>query len=144
MNEEFKNAKKAVVDLEYKLSQVVDALNEMENNTSPSKLNDDELLEYDILRGLQNSLQDALWDIQYLQQPIAAEGHLYKNSSGRYAINDDHYFTSGSPIEIYVYDEWEDRRIWKKTRIEHNNRDYCAVGYDESLDGVRARIRGII
>lgn len=138
---EFSKAKDAVRSLEYKLSQVVEALYDMEDSTSPTKLNDEEILEYNSLRSIQNKLEDALYEIKYLKKPVRAEGGLYKNTNDRYEIG-DHELTSGHPVEIYIYDSWSEKNAWYKSRIEHNGEDYYAVGYDGPLDGLKARIRG--
>jgi hypothetical protein len=62
------------------------------------------------------------------------EGYLRKNDVGRYELATGYYFTSGEPIEVFVDGKWH------KTRIEHNGRDYYAVGFEGmKLDGVRAR-----
>ena len=87
-------------------------------------------------------LDDVNDSLNYLNRPIRREGRLYKNDNGRYEC-DGYELTSGSGVEILVYEEYEERYGWLATRIEHNGRDYYAVGKrDLDLEGVKARIRG--
>lgn len=66
---------------------------------------------------------------------IKNTGNLYKNQRGRYELNGTE-LTCGDRIELYVVGKWV------KTRIEHDNNDYYAVGHrDVNLNGIRARIR---
>jgi hypothetical protein len=139
---EFQRAKQAVGDIEYQLKQTVKALQDMEDGTSRSELNDNELMQYYAFWRIKNKLEDALAEIEYLKKPVVAEGTLYKNEQGRYEIDHLHYFTSGSPIEIYIYDDFEERYYWYKSRVEHKDGDYYVVGYDGPLEGLKARIRG--
>lgn len=139
---EFQRAKQVVGDIEYQLKQTVKALQDMEDGTSRSELNDNELMQYYAFRNIKDKLEDALAEIEYLKKPVVAEGVLRKNEQGRYEIDREHYFTSGSLIEIYIYDDFEKRHYWHKSRVEHKDGDYYVVGYDQPLEGLRARVRG--
>lgn len=138
----FEKAKQAAAGIEYQLKQTVKALEDMEEGTSRAALNDDDLMEYYAFYRIKNNLEDALEEIEYLKKPVSAEGTLYKNEQGRYEISPAHYFTSGSPIEIYIYDDFENRHYWHKSRVEHKDGDYYAVGHSEPLDSLKARVRG--
>ena len=73
-------------------------------------------------------------DVSHLINRVAS-GRLYKNTDGRYAINDDVYFTAGDSIEIFF------GKGWLLTRIEHNGKDYFAVDLQGmSLTGLTARL----
>lgn len=101
------------------------------------------------LSGVLYDLEKVRDAMEYLQEPVKAEGQLHKNSRGRYCL-EDHEITSGCRIEILLsYTEWnndtsmdEILTMWKAVRVEHNGNDYYIVGYDElSMDGLTARIR---
>lgn len=66
-----------------------------------------------------------------------AEGILYVDSNGRYAIDDYHVLCCGSCVELYVCGKW------LKTSIEaDSNGRYYAVGLKGlPLAGVLARVR---
>lgn len=50
-------------------------------------------------------------------------------------------FTSGDGIEVLIYDDFYDKKCWKKTRVEHDG-DYYLVGYSNiPMQGLKARIR---
>lgn len=86
-------------------------------------------------------LDDVSRNLKYLNRPIRRSGKLRKNSNGRYEC-DGYELTSGSSVEILVYDRYGERYEWLATSIEHNGRDYYAVGdRDLDLDGVEARVR---
>lgn len=123
------------------LSVTVQKVNQILENIEPSVLSADERLEYHLLNRVTEHLEAALYDLSYLNKKVTAQGRLYKNSSGRYAINEDHYFTCGETIEILVNEE-KDGGYWVRTRIEHNGEDYYAVDRPKiSLQGTMARVR---
>lgn len=67
------------------------------------------------------------------------EGTLRHNSSGRYELEDEYYFTSGEPIEIFVNDTWLKGRI----EYSHDHEDYYFLGEHGNiynLTGMKARI----
>jgi hypothetical protein len=67
---------------------------------------------------------------------------MYKTSNGRYEIDENHYFTSGSGIELLNYDDFYELKIWVRTRIEHNGDDYYAVSKPNvPLGNSHARVR---
>lgn len=139
---EFLKAKEIVKGFEAQLSQLVDVLQDMDNHTAPSKLSAEEYIEYDILKGIKDGLDEALADIIYLNKPISHQGTLRMLDSGLYGFNDDFYFTNGDPIEIFIYDDFPDKYVWYSSRIEQNGDDYYAVGYDGPIEGLKARVRG--
>ena len=63
-----------------------------------------------------------------------SEGKLYKNSYGKYEINEYDPFGCGRVIELELCG------TWVRTRIEHDGDDYYAVGLKGlKLDGLKAR-----
>lgn len=104
--------------------------------------NDEEqLLLQDELRSILDHLEKAKRGIDYLNRPITYTGYLNKNSRGRYESGDKEY-TSGSGIEVLIYDDFYEKTRWVKTRVEHNGEDYYLVGCrDISLQGLKVRIR---
>lgn len=93
-------------------------------------------------------IMDKLGDIEDLldsaTKPIKAEGKLVKRSDGRYEIQGtDEYFSSGKPLEVYRYDEFDERYEWVKSRVEHSNGDYyiVALGKDVEIEGLKVRVR---
>lgn len=82
-------------------------------------------------------------EITYLNKPIIEEGILFENISGRYAISEEFSFTCGSLIEVLIYDDWDKKKMWVLTRIEHTNGDYYLYDYKNiSMQGLQARRRG--
>jgi hypothetical protein len=82
--------------------------------------------------------------IEYLRRPIKDEGILYKNLSDRYVIDGkyDYEFTSGSGIEVLIYDDWDAKEKWVLTRVEHNGGEYYLFDYKNiQMDGLLARRR---
>ena len=102
---------------------------------------EDVMLWYELGR-IVDLLDGASRGLRYLDRPIKREGELRKNSCGRYEC-DGYELTSGSPVEVLVYDDFYERDEWMVTRVEHNGTDYYVVGKPSlNLSGVRARIRG--
>ncbi len=125
------------------LSVTVQQVNRCLENIEPSVLSADERLTYHLLYRVTENLEAALYDLSYLNGKVTAQGRLYKNSSGRYAIDEDHYFTCGEIIEILVNEE-EDGGYWVRTRIEHNGDDYYAIARPKiNLQGTMARVRNL-
>lgn len=122
------------------LDRIAKKIEKVMDSTNRSELTPDEHLEFATLYQIGEHLRDAARRIQYLDREIIAEGILYKNDAGRYAIDESHYFTSGSPIEVLVFDEDYGNR-WISTRVEHKDDDYYAVGVPVKLGGLRARVR---
>lgn len=88
-------------------------------------------------------LNDLSLSLRYLSRSVRVEGVLHKQANERYAIN-DYELTSGSSVELLVWDEGEGRDDWEVTRIEysHQHGGYYAIDYPEmNLEGVKARIR---
>ena len=103
--------------------------------------NPDDLMLHAELGNMMSSLDEIMSSLEYLNRPVKVEGILRKNSNGRYEI-DGHELTSGSPVEVLIYDRYYERREWVSSRIEHSGRDYYLVSNREvDLDGLKARIR---
>lgn len=55
--------------------------------------------------------------IETLEGSIVAEGSLHKNKSGSYQIDDNHYFTSGSPIEILYHNDFYEQHFGSEPEL---------------------------
>lgn len=118
-------------------------INKVEDDVDRLALSPDEILHYDMLRSFEGTLSKVVRGLEYLSRPIVLEGRLHKNKIGRYAIDDDHYYTSGSPIEVLVHDKYDDVKKWVLTRVEHGDGDYYLVDYKEvPMQGLKVRVRG--
>ncbi|WP_421385551.1 DUF5348 domain-containing protein (plasmid) [Bacillus salacetis] len=115
---------------------------ESQNVVLENRQDPDEYFTRNQAQSLLNRLKDINDDMQYLAKPIIEEGVLSKQSNGRYAISGGSELTSGSLVEVFVYDRWDDSHIWAKTRIEHTNGDYYFYDFEEvTLAGARVRRR---
>lgn len=93
------------------------------------------------LRSIFYRLDKVNREIEYLRRPIQGEYVLWKNEADRYEC-DVREFYSGSTIECYVYDNYDDRYKWAITRVEHNSTDYYLVDFENTpLEGLKVRIR---
>lgn len=95
-------------------------------------------------------LQTVGLNINYLNLPIVAEGVLRLNQFDRYVLISENgeeirEYSSGSGIEVLMYDNNYDKSYWVKSRIESELGRYYLYGYKkiESLEGLRARVRGV-
>ncbi len=101
----------------------------------------EQLLLLDTLRYALTHIEELNNTLTYFNKPIRHEGVLTKHSNGRYTLGDIE-FTSGRSIEAYVYDAYDERYAWVKTRIEHNGTDYFLWGFNHvPLDGLLVRVR---
>ncbi len=112
-----------------------DGLSEVFDSTDPETL----FQRYELGK-VMRYLEDASDAISYMTEKEVTEGTLYKNERGRYACG-EYELSSGSSLEVYVYDEDNERYKWRKTRMEHDGDDYYIVGFDGSPNGVKARVR---
>lgn len=131
-------------NLEFNISAFLDYVgDEAERVSSWNKEDPEDIFMRNQIRQISSHLQSAIDAVQYLEKDITAEGELYLNSGGRYEINEDVYFTSGSSCELLIYDDYYEFYSWIKTRIEHNGEDYYAValGRDVPIKGLKARVR---
>lgn len=106
-------------------------------------LSDDDRLRMSELRSLRDQMNNISHTMEYLQRDIVGEGILQMQENGRYEV-DGHELSSGSPVEIYVRNEFEEREDWFFTRIEHSTKHggYYACGCPEiTLQGAKARVR---
>lgn len=104
--------------------------------------NPEELLLLDEIRGIAQKLSDVSGDIEYLSKPIKSTGKLFKNSNGKYEM-DNHYktYSCGHTIEVYLYDEFSERYSWVISSVEFN-KDYYIVGHKNvPMEGLKARVR---
>lgn len=87
-------------------------------------------------------LSDIANELRYLNRPILEEGRLNKNTNGRYEISGRYEFVSGSPIEVLIWDDFDECEKWVLTRVEHSGDDYVLFHHKElPMAGLRARRR---
>ena len=89
-------------------------------------------------------LKDASNRMEWVNKPVKAEGYLAERSDGRYGIDGTEiYFTSGSRIDVWRYDEFDERYDWFYTTVEHNGEDYYieVFGRDILIEGAKVRAR---
>lgn len=80
--------------------------------------------------------------LEYLALPVRYSGQLHLQENGRYKLG-EYELTSGSSVEVLLYEEWEEVYKWVASRIEHNGESYYLVGHtDTALEGLKARKRG--
>lgn len=136
-------AKSKLLDVRRAIESYLKLVGEENDNVTWNRKDPEENFIQAELYKISRELEDTLESVQYLEKDIIAEGELYLNSQGRYEINDDVYFTSGSRCEILLYDEDEETHYWRRTTIEHNGEDYyaTALGREASIEGIKARAR---
>lgn len=112
---------------------------------------DDETMEEEAIRGsiyqAADKLNDAKRAMDYFTRPTD-EGYLEQNRNGRFEMN-DHEFTSGSAIEVYLNEDKENhiKEGWYAGRVEYTRRDdqegYYFYGANKPFleYGMKARIR---
>lgn len=134
--------KSALLKARVQLKQLYDVLQKVEDNTGFSEGSVDDRMYRSLLCKAKNNLEDILSIAYNIDAPIVTEGILYKNSAGRYEMNDSHYFTSGSSIEVLIYDDFYENHSWVSSSVEHQNGDYYVVACPKlKMDGMRARVR---
>ena len=115
---------------------------ESDNITLTDENDPDQLYFRDEYRVITNYLNEVHSKVTYLNRPIIEEGILLQNSLGRYVISDEYSFTSGSLIEVLIYDNWDEKEKWVLTRVEHSDGDYYLYDYKNiKMDGLLARRR---
>ena len=121
-----------------------DDLSELEINMEDPE----DLFFWDELRAIVEKLSNVSNDIDYLRKPIIIEGHLYKNSDGRYMVKDSDYYreyTCGTVIEFYVEDEedvYHENPYWCASIVDHDGDDYYIVGHRNiEMNGLKVRVR---
>lgn len=135
-----------VIELLRKLSRDIDAVL-MKTQTEYGDSNieygntPDEHMLNDEITSIFYNLVTAKDDIDYILTPIKYESIIRKNMRGRYECEYKEY-TSGSLIEVLVYDEFYYDMKWVISTIEYKDDDYYLVGMPKAnLDGARVRIR---
>ena len=96
-------------------------------------------MEYRSIVGKMDELSHAL---SYFMRPVTHEGKLRMNRNGRYEL-DGRELTSGSGVEVLLYDDCMERWEWCASRIESKpDGMYYLVGKSTlDLEGVTARLR---
>ncbi|MED4353628.1 DUF5348 domain-containing protein [Schinkia azotoformans] len=130
-------------ELKDQISSVLYKVDHSYENIEYDRDNEEDVFLTDEFRRIIDKLCQVENDLNYLKMPITEVGVLRKNELGRYETANGTYFTSGSPIEAYIYDSWDEIHRWVKSRIEHKNGDYYLYGHDDvKLAGLKVRIRG--
>jgi hypothetical protein len=126
-----------LLDLKSKIEKVLRSVDFDSSNIILENKNDpNELFIREKCKSILNRLDDINFEIEYLARPIIEEGVLYKKSNGRYSINGNYEFTSGSLVEVFVNGEWI------LTRVEHTDGDYYFYDLKNiPMDGSRVRRR---
>lgn len=71
----------------------------------------------EMVENLLDDIDTAEGNIRYLCKPTR-EARLYKQNNGRFAVDDETEFSCGCPLEMYLYDEWEECNVWCSGRVE--------------------------
>lgn len=96
------------------------------------------------LQAAAEKLSNAKYVIEHFLKPTN-EGYLKINSHGRFEL-DEHEFTCGSPIEVYLQEDIEAdiEEGWYSGRVEHSSdKGYCFYGPGKPPlhEGMRVRTR---
>ena len=83
---------------------------------------------------LVEKIEDIEHDIKYYSKK-SKQGKIYKQSDGRFAIDEDNYFTCGYPLEMFVYDSFECEKVWCEGRIEGRFENRESIYYFLNKDG---------
>lgn len=92
-------------------------------------------------------LGEAQGRLEYLQRPTGGLLPLHKNERGRYETTEREYTSGGGieylqDVEIYSDGEPETVKEWRRSRVEHDGKDYYIVGERQTpLDGLIVRER---
>lgn len=137
-----KDLEKPLHELNSRISSVLYMVDNYYENIEYDRNDGEEAFLADEFKGVIDKLSVVQSKLAYLQKPVFEESILYKNRSGRYETDSGIYFTSGSVIEVFIYDEFYEMTRWVKSRIEHKNGDYYLFGYDNvNLEGLKVRVR---
>lgn len=111
-------------NIEREINRIADPYGDLSNEFKFNHKNADEKYKHDTAQKIVYQLSQVKDTLEWINQPILAEGYLTKNANGRYEL-DGIELTSGHPIEAWVNDDG-----WIKTRIEHR-KDYCLYDLQE-------------
>lgn len=104
-----------------------------------------------ILENIIEEIDTSAYKLKRFTMPVI-EGTLREADNGKFELYDDNgkyvtYFSCGSPIECYLYDDYEESNVWYPGRVEHKSENgvkgYYFVGPDNPYlyNGMKARIR---
>lgn len=139
-------------ELNSKIEQLYDLNYDRYDDLSDWKYNEDELFLSDELTNVLDELESVLYTLEYLNRPII-EGTLHKKTNGKYAVKEIE-LSCGRAIEYIECDgkhEKSERNgesvpipYWKKSRIEHNGKDYYIYSAKEleTIENLIVRVRG--
>lgn len=141
MSKEFRDLVRAGEDLQYALKRFMDIYEEVQENTAQSALSVEERSDFVVFYRANRKLEDAYWLLEKVYKPVKAEGHLEKNSIGRYEV-EGIQLSSGSYVEFFSDDD-EDGGCYVPSRVEHGGEDYyiVALGKEKPIEGLKVRIR---
>lgn len=95
---------------------------------------------YKVLERVIEKVEDSISDLKYFSKDLIY-GTLYKLDNGKYAINEDYYFSCGYDIEVYNESDQE----WQVGKVEYTGNDYYFLNYDGNnlglCEGLKIRIR---
>lgn len=119
----------------------------IENEFSPGKATEEERSQVKHLRDIAyRRFDEASWRLERMFMTVKSKGILFKNSAGRYQIeNTDRYFTSGDSCEVFLpfYDDEDKDYTWIPTSIESKNGEYYFTARPEvPMAGALVRTRG--
>lgn len=145
VNEKIAEITEDIQRLVPKLNALQRRISSMEDTIVREELNADDSLLYDEYREIADKLYRITVRLDYLSRPIKCQGNLYKNSAGRYAIDEDTYFTSGSRIEVFIPSDYmPNGGAWILTSVEHGgpqNDYYLTRSSRIPMLGLMARLR---
>lgn len=99
------------------------------------------------IRWMLEKLDDVVRQLAYLDRPIKAEGTLRLMSNGRYSLitstgEEALECTSGTGIEVLLYEDDEDDATWLATRVESTQGGYYLWNASKHpMESMRARVR---
>lgn len=118
----------------------------IENEFLPSQATEEERSQVKHLRNIAyRQFDESAWRLERLFMPVKSQGHLFKNSAGRYQIEGtERYFTSGDSCEVFLpfHDDEEENYAWIPTSIEHHKDYYFTARPDVPMAGALVRTKG--
>lgn len=145
MNEKISELKKDLYRILPTLKRVSRVIEEeLPSSGFRDELDEEEHFWIDQLRSLNHrQIEDLVSQLEYLDGEVVAEGYLRLNENDRYEC-DGVEISSGSKVEVFVYDHETRQSEWILTRLEYADRHGGYYSYEApelELSGVRARIR---
>ncbi|MFZ3577429.1 DUF5348 domain-containing protein [Virgibacillus sp. DJP39] len=141
-NTNLNDAEKELKEILYMIKKFSNTVGDSGELLEYDRDNKDEVFRKSTIRSAMVELENVFYSAKQRMKEIVNEGYLAKNTSGRYCFKSGEYLTSGDPIEILTYDDWEEKDFWIDGNIEHHTDYYhTGLGKEISLDGKYARQR---